>query len=114
MPRAVCTRMRPLVLSRARQQAATRPLPYGRGSAQTLLPLREQDNKRSHPNENRYKFGVRNLEENIGLAVPTLHKCRGQETCWRVLMRFNAEAAFAEIIGHLRLGRPVLQAVAAR
>jgi len=27
-------------------------------------------------------------------------------------MRFNAEAAFAEIAGHLRLGRPVLQAVA--
>jgi hypothetical protein len=29
-------------------------------------------------------------------------------------MRFNVEAAFAEIAGHLRLGRPVLQAVAAR
>jgi len=38
--RAVCTRMRPLMLSCARQQAATWPLPYGRGSDQILLPLR--------------------------------------------------------------------------
>jgi hypothetical protein len=40
--------------------------------------------------------------------------CRDQETYWRVLMRFNAEAAFAEIAGHLWLGRPVLLAVTAR
>src|SRR5712692_10852649 len=42
LPRAVCTRMRPLVLSRASASG---------DAAQILLPLR--DNKRSHPNENR-------------------------------------------------------------
>ena len=50
--------MRPLVLSRAREQAVTQPLPDRRGSAQTRLALSKQDQRRSHPNENRYNYAL--------------------------------------------------------
>jgi hypothetical protein len=43
---ALMLNWRPLVLNRARQQAAIWPLPHGRGSDQTPLLLKNPDNKR--------------------------------------------------------------------